>query len=173
LLIEAADAIEAQALRELGFGVELGNVLHEVADAGTGVLGVGHAVGPERLSGAPAGGGGGSVPVGHGNALGEPHEQVVVDGSTLLQFGNPQVSAGYFDALAVAAEAVGGAREVIGSPVVDASIGQGDEVGGGWAVSRDGSAVQCACHPHAAAKAFVAFSPAGECVCGYLVRGCL
>ena len=126
LLIEAADAIEAQVRREGGDVIELGKVFHEVANPCARLLDVGHTVRPEgpdftasRCSGRP-------VPMRHGDALWKPRYQVVMHRTPLLKLCNPQVSAWNTFSCAVPPVLLGGRANVVCSPVIDANIGQGD-----------------------------------------------
>ncbi len=77
----------------------------------------------------------------------EPHKQVVMDSAALLQFSDPEVAAGDVLALAMAFESLSGFGLVVWSPVVDANVGQGDEVADVRAVAVLRSGVECSCRP--------------------------
>jgi hypothetical protein len=144
LVIETADTVEAQAVWKAGDcpdSIELGNVLHEVADAGAGFLRVAHSVGPERGYGAAAGCCGGLVPVRHGDAVRKPCEQVVMDGSALLQLSDPEIAAWDLDALAVTTILLGSFGQVVGLPVVHTNVSEGDEVADVRAAASDSGGV--------------------------------
>ncbi len=70
-----------------------------------------------------------------------------MDSTTLLQFSDPQVAAGNVVALAVAVESLGGFGLMVWSPVIDANVGERDEVTDVRAIAVPRRGVECSCRP--------------------------
>ena len=111
--VEAANTVEAKAGGKCGHVRQLRDVLHEIANTRSGLLNIGHAVGPHRPHDAPRRCAAALVPMGHFHAVREPNYQVVMHCPAFLQLCNPKVSGGDADASAPAPEALSSCADVV------------------------------------------------------------
>lgn len=126
VLIEAGSRVRPATLGKRVILAHLGQVLHKVSDALLGPLTICHAMNPKRdafttlvHSGA--------IPLGHTDTSRQPAHQVVMNGPALLKLSDPNVSAPMTIANTPAPITFCSLGNVVGLPVIHATIGQRDK----------------------------------------------